>query len=452
METKSIQGQSPAAPIYILRGHGSPIHALNICNQNLRLISGDANGWIIIWDLVTKRPVTAWKAHAGAVLEVKGFNIGSGITEIYTYDLSRSVRLLDIDICDRHGRDHKLCVWKIRAEDESFLEKTLPVDAAEAEQTESKTQPWLLHCLPVNALNFCSFSMAFVYFDRLPGPPPKTKPENTLFAVPNAMDSGGVDIFHLPSERRISTIPSDASAKTGMLMAVNLFVAPSGDLCVASAYEDGHVMIYHHRGTLKAASFERENVLNNPLKWERLYACRPHTQPVLSIDVSPTLEYFISSSADDLIIKHPIPSAGSPGYIPTAGYKEESPLKTVNTKHSGQQGLRIRSDGKVFATAGWDSRIRVYSCKTMKELAVLKWHKDGCYAVTFGNISDLSHLGPSSTISSDHDAHDEKQDPAAEQRDYSLATVHQQRNLKVQQTHWLAAGSKDGKISLWDIY
>jgi WD40 repeat protein len=88
METKSIQTQSPAAPVYILRGHGSPIHALNICNQNLRLISGDANGWIIIWDLVTKRPVTAWKAHAGAVLEVKGFNIGSGLTEIYTYDPS----------------------------------------------------------------------------------------------------------------------------------------------------------------------------------------------------------------------------------------------------------------------------------------------------------------------------------------------------------------------------
>lgn len=84
METKSIQSQRPAAPVYILRGHGSAIHALNICHQNLRLISGDANGWIIIWDLVTKRPVAAWKAHAGAVLEVRGFNIGSGVTEIYT--------------------------------------------------------------------------------------------------------------------------------------------------------------------------------------------------------------------------------------------------------------------------------------------------------------------------------------------------------------------------------
>ncbi|KAJ5327502.1 hypothetical protein N7541_009683 [Penicillium brevicompactum] len=432
METKSVQTQSPATPVYILRGHTAPIHALHIYNQNLRLISGDANGWIVVWDLVTKRPVASWKAHAGAVLEVKGFKLGSGVTEIYT-----------------HGRDHKLCVWKIRIEDEEFLDKALPVDSNEDEQAR-KTQPWLLHSLPVNALNFCAFSMIFLTSDGLPGVPSQpTKPETTLFAVPNALDSGGIDIFHLPSERRISTIASDASTKTGMLMAVNLFVAPTGDIYVASAYEDGHVMVFHHRGTLTPTTFERESIAKSPLKWDRLYACRPHTQPVLSLDFSPSLEYFISSSADALLVKHPIPNAGPVGYIPTAGYKEESPLKTVNTKHSGQQGLRIRSDGKVFATAGWDSRVRAYSGKTMKELAVLKWHKDGCYTVTFGEIIDVPSLLPS-TRSTGPSPQDEESQQA--ERDYSLATVQQQRNQKAQQTHWLAAGSKDGKISLWDIY
>lgn len=86
MDTNSVQAQSPATPIYILRGHASPIHALHIYSQNLRLVSGDANGWIVVWDLVTKRPMTAWKAHEGAILEARGFNVGSGATEIYTYD------------------------------------------------------------------------------------------------------------------------------------------------------------------------------------------------------------------------------------------------------------------------------------------------------------------------------------------------------------------------------
>jgi WD40 repeat protein len=75
-----------ATPTYILRGHVAPIHALQIFNKNLRLASGDADGWIVIWDLVFKRPVAVWKAHEGAVLEVKAFTLGGGrLTEIYTY-------------------------------------------------------------------------------------------------------------------------------------------------------------------------------------------------------------------------------------------------------------------------------------------------------------------------------------------------------------------------------
>jgi WD40 repeat protein len=205
-------------------------------------------------------------------------------------------------------------------------------------------------------------------------------------------------------------------------------------------------MVYAHRTPLRTANFEIEHIRNYPLKWERLYAGRPHTQPVLSVDVAASYTHFISSSADALIIKHPIPSLASAGYIPTAGYKEESPLKIVDTRHSGQQGLQIRSDGKVFATAGWDSRVRVYSGKTMKELAVLKWHKDGCYAVAFGEAQ------ASSSTKSAEDESSTTNQTAVAAREYSLANVQQQRNQKVQQTHWLAAGSKDGKISLWDIY
>lgn len=65
--------QSPATPTYILRGHAAPIHALHLFAGNLRLISGDSEGWIVVWDMVSKRPVASWKAHGGAVLEAKGF-------------------------------------------------------------------------------------------------------------------------------------------------------------------------------------------------------------------------------------------------------------------------------------------------------------------------------------------------------------------------------------------
>jgi WD40 repeat protein len=81
-----------ATPRYIFRGHKSSIHALHIFDSNALLVSADADGWIVIWSLVTKRPVAVWKAHEAAVLEVKGFTwkddtkSDDSITmEIFTY-------------------------------------------------------------------------------------------------------------------------------------------------------------------------------------------------------------------------------------------------------------------------------------------------------------------------------------------------------------------------------
>ncbi|KAE8350418.1 WD repeat protein [Aspergillus coremiiformis] len=386
----SPQLHPPASPTYILRGHAAPIHALHIFHQNLRIISGDAEGWTIVWDLVSKRPVAVWKAHHGAILEVKGFSLHAGnLTEVYT-----------------HGRDHKLCVWRFRTQDEAFLQKTLPVDAAPQSQP---TQPWLVHSLPVNALNFCAFSM-LVLADQTPEPGDPPSPSAALIAVPNALDSGAIDLFQLPAERRVCSIPAGTAQPTGMVMAVQLFHSVSGELCVASAYEDGRVMVF-------------ARVAGADWRWEMVYVSRAHSQPVLSIDVCAAAGYFVSSAADARLVKHPVSGLGGEG-------------TSVDTRHAGQQGVRIRSDGMVFATAGWDARIRVYSCRTMKELAVLKWHKEGCYAVAFADVSTSDSSGAEIT----------------REGEFSLATMQRQRAQKVQRTHWLAAGSKDGKISLWDIY
>ncbi|KAL3492798.1 WD40-repeat-containing domain protein [Aspergillus germanicus] len=454
----------PATPTYILRGHATPIHALQIFNKNLRLVSGDADGWIVVWDLIFKRPVAVWKAHEGAVLEVKGFTLGGGrVTEVFT-----------------HGRDHKLRVWRFRVQDEEILQKTLPVDAEGKDQVNT-AQPWLIHSLPVNALNFCAFSMLSLNDVATTPPKPKTDgdekgsndeneipPTSALLAVPNALDSGAIDLFHLPAERRICTIPTNPAVKTGMVMAVHLLNPPPSssssldDLYVAAAYEDGHVMLFGCREALarkevtSATGGSGTSSGSRNWKWEKLYASHPHSQPVLSIDVAPSREYFLSSSADAMLIKHPIPSFGMSA---SGSLSNETPSKSVHTKHAGQQGLRIRDDGKIFATAGWDSRIRVYSAKTMRELAVLKWHKEGCYCAAFGGVmsTGLASSTDNPTVETgDGDGRPPEEGEGTvtrrDEREYTLAHVQRQRSDRVQNTHWLAAGSKDGKISLWDIY
>lgn len=85
------------------------------------------------------------------------------------------------------------------------------------------------------------------------------------------------------------------------------------------------------------------------------------------------------------------------------------PVTCEATEHAkdGVGELALRPDGKLFATGGWDYRIRLFSAKppNFKPLAVLRYHDASVNALAFSPDSAL-----------------------------------------------LAAGSKDYKISLWSVY
>ena len=142
----------------------------------------------------------------------------------------------------------------------------------------------------------------------------------------------------------------------------------------------------------------------------------------------------------------------------------------------------MRGDGLIFATAGWDARVRVYSGRTMRELAVLKWHRESCYATAFAEVAGAEAATPAGDGSRDVEEEEEevrtgtgtgtgttttttarsqaltrageasKPSTAATTHGAARMTVSQRRERKAQTTHWIAAGSKDGKVSLWDIY
>ena len=353
----------------------------------------------------------------------------------------------------RHGRDHRLRVWQLKEDGFGSLDTRLPV---EGKDTETRKEPWLLHSMPVNALNFCAFAMCYdepqtqeSFSHRTHDPPSATQNANHLkdvpslslesesidrpviLAVSNALDSGAIDFFRLPSERRVSTLPVDKQVKTGMVMALSLSTHSSnGRLTVLSGYESGHAMVH----------VQQSNITQLPWSWEKVLVSLPHSQPLLSLDTSPAADFFFTSSADAIIAKFAVPTNSITSVV------VEKPIKILNTRHAGQQGLSMRSDGRIFATAGWDARIRVYSAKAMRELAVLKWHKDGCYAVAFATIDPekIRQDGTStgSTIADLGHSHPRS----------ALGDIKDQRDARAQTTHWLAAGGKDGKISLWDIY
>jgi WD40 repeat protein len=58
----------PAQPSYVFRGHAAHVHCVLFVRQNSRLLTGDADGWVVLWKLASKRPVAVWRAHDAAIL------------------------------------------------------------------------------------------------------------------------------------------------------------------------------------------------------------------------------------------------------------------------------------------------------------------------------------------------------------------------------------------------
>ncbi|KAI5817891.1 WD40-repeat-containing domain protein [Pyronema omphalodes] len=362
---------APPQPAYILRGHQSPINTLRFLCRNTLLATADASGICIIWRLSTRRPIAVWAAHNTSIL---------AISEWRSKDRSNS-RLIT------HGRDNKLRVWKIPREEDGVA-TMLP-----AEGEVNGKAPWLVVSMEVNTLNFCGFGMC-----ELPETGGESDYNDILIAVPSVLNSQAIDIFQLPSTDRVHTRIA-STATTGMAMALAMSYINDAMTLVAG-YESGHVVVLRLRDG----------------KWEETYLAQSHTQPVLSLAFAPDATHFLTTSADSLVVRHPV---------------GEGEVKKLDTRHAGLQGVAIRSDGKLFATAGWDGRFRVFSTKgKMKELAVLKWHTDGCYAVGFAEI-----LAEGET-----------------QGETTLATVEEARVKRETGRHWIAGGAKDGRVSLWDLF
>jgi len=50
---------------------------------------------------------------------------------------------------------------------------------------------------------------------------------------------------------------------------------------------------------------------------------------------------------------------------------------------AGTADVAVRADSRVFASAGWDSKVRVFGYPRGKPLAVLHYHRSGCACVAF---------------------------------------------------------------------
>ncbi|NP_001013526.1 guanine nucleotide-binding protein subunit beta-like protein 1 [Danio rerio] len=199
---------------------------------------------------------------------------------------------------------------------------------------------------------------------------------STLLAHPT-QHMEEVSVVEMSSWTQVCSLKPDSNL--GMLMSMKMWQADSGPVLCAG-YEDGSVVLWD-------VSHRRPFSL-----------LKVHPEPVMSLDVDVCRQKGISGSSENILQSWRLDNQQS--------LQMHDSIQMTNP---GVSQLRIRADGKILASAGWDNNIRVFGWKKLKPLAVLQHHTDMVNSVAF----------------SDH------QDPTQ---------------------RLLAAGSKDQRISVWSIY
>ncbi|XP_002739759.1 guanine nucleotide-binding protein subunit beta-like protein 1 [Saccoglossus kowalevskii] len=200
-----------------------------------------------------------------------------------------------------------------------------------------------------------------------------------MLAVPGKEPSV-VDIYKFETAEKISSlVPIEGARALGMVMRMK-FVSSSEDRpCLLAGYEDGSIALW---------DISMVKILNR---------VKVHNESVMGLDYSISQRRGVSGSADDKLSSWFVNEAME--------IKCETKLTLTN---AGISDVNIRDDDRILATAGWDSRIRIFSFKKLKPLAVLCYHRDTVHCLAFSTLQGYPGL--------------------------------------------LAAGSKDKHISFWSIY
>ncbi|KAF1330187.1 Guanine nucleotide-binding protein subunit beta protein 1, partial [Globisporangium splendens] len=315
----------PPAPLAILRGHGAPVNAISFVSPTT-IVSGAADGVVKIWDLKTRRECATFsQAHSKA---------GVLHTSALPDDATRFVT---------QGRDGFVKVW----------------DAATFSEG----------CEPL--LSYYCGSYSFTKFATRRWP-----------SVDQSLGNGNLIIFiydiRSPATSRPSlhmTVP-DGSSKKGMCMSLCLFESRGGNsddsggvqTYIAAGYESGELAILDLRSGGKLACEAQVTAAANP---------RTHASTSLSHSIDG--QSAMCGSAGEDLYKASFDAS-------SFTISSESFFKC---NHGGIGAIRIRGDQRIFATAGWDHRVRVFHLRKLKPLAILKYHTESVFGLDFSADSSM---------------------------------------------------------------
>ncbi|KAH6563709.1 hypothetical protein BASA50_005619 [Batrachochytrium salamandrivorans] len=372
--------------LFTLRGHQSELTALSFLPDHggaPMLVSGDASGWLFLWDLKFRRPICSWQAHpppqptSGGILHLQSFVAEFELTPHFGSGTKTELRSIFLA---SQGRDNIVHIWSLDSILHHSAKHLSPMQLQSA-----LPGPAPIFSFPSNSLNFCRFALTHT---------PRTASTSTdiVFALPNLVDSARIDIYnyttHAYGVRSIGCETSNrtnqgpTSLKTGIVMCMRFYhrslgivtvpcatadqqIPPTQTLLLAAGYESGHVIIW------------------NTSDGTQLGKMQLHSEPIMSIDIVGS-EYAYQKDAHASL-----PIAGSWGVSVAADnqltlFSTNFDINGMVAEHhktelpsTGTTDVRIQADGRAIATAGWDGALRLFRpSKRLKCVSVVQVFKD----------------------------------------------------------------------------
>ncbi|KIR58390.1 WD-repeat protein [Cryptococcus bacillisporus CA1873] len=450
---------SPApVPFHTIRTHSSPLASLHFSASppNSHLYAGDQDGWISVLDLKVRRVIAFWKGHEGGVLGLGEWQGG----------------LIS------HGRDNVIHFY------EPLKRPYIPIPTSSTPDPKSY-QPSIKRSLPTNALNFCRFSLVAIPAHTVTSVDKKQK--EAVMAVPSLVDSELVDIYHIPSLKRLhasinfsskpppqtpTNVDLPGTSRTGLIMSLHLFHPPPTSFCadgeerslgLVIAYEDGRVELLSaplssldtpYDAKMTASTSTSKGMSTNP--WKLRWCGKGHNEAIMASAVDSLGRRGWSVSADHRLVRYEFDLV----WQRKCKKDDENVMKPYATKQIGNSSIGVSADGKVVAVGGWDGKIRLFSAATSKPLGTLVSHRETVHALAFAHLA----FSPSQPITlADNETSSAETETATTETttEYPESTVDLEDGDDSDadndvdsippRERWLASGGKDGKVALWGL-
>jgi len=136
-------------------------------------------------------------------------------------------------------------------------------------------------------------------------------------------------------------------------------------------------------------------------------------------------------------------------------------FEQIQLDSAGLSDVRIRCDRKLVASAGWDKRVRLFGFKSLKPLAILRFHTESVHAVDFAcpNPDSISEHSTTEDTKSDTTSSTVSSTSltvsSAEQSRFTLSTslgFVSKPDLSQLRLGMLATGSKDTRIAIYHVF